>query len=314
MSSSAQTLVAPALKNILFATDFSPCSQAALPYVRSIAERYASTVHAVHVLAPEPQTVGVPLDRFPELDADRYVAQSEMDALLASHFFDNLAHTETIERGKLWEVLVPFMKEKSIDLVVLGTHGRRGLKKLVLGSAAEQVFRHATCPVLTVGPHATQENAADMSFKTILYATDFSSGSQHALAYALSLARANRSHLILLHALPVAIQALPGNMDQAMCANWEVSAELVADVLGCARRQVAELISDETIKELEPEIIVECEPAAEMILRVAESKHAALIVMGAHRAQAHSVAAHLPWATASAVVCRAPCPVLTVRS
>jgi nucleotide-binding universal stress UspA family protein len=165
-----------------------------------------------------------------------------------------------------------------------------------------------------VGPHATQENAADMSFKTILYATDFSSGSQHALAYALSLARANRSHLILLHALPVAIQALPGNMDQAMCANWEVSAELVADVLGCARRQVAELISDETIKELEPEIIVECEPAAEMILRVAESKHAALIVMGAHRAQAHSVAAHLPWATASAVVCRAPCPVLTVRS
>jgi len=69
MSSFAQTLIVPAFKNVLFATDFSPCSQAALPYVHAIAERYASTVHAVHVLVPEPQTIGVPLDRYPELDA-----------------------------------------------------------------------------------------------------------------------------------------------------------------------------------------------------------------------------------------------------
>ena len=66
MSSIAQTLTVPTLKNILFATDFSPCSQAALPYLHAIAERHVSTVHVVHVLAPEPQ-VGVPLDSFPEL-------------------------------------------------------------------------------------------------------------------------------------------------------------------------------------------------------------------------------------------------------
>ncbi len=312
MSSFAQTLLVPALKNILFATDFSPCSQAALPYLWAIAQRYGSTVHVVHVLAPEPQ-IGVPLDSFPELDADLNSAQSAMKTLLASRPFGDIAHTAMIERGPLWEVLAPLIKEMSIDLIVLGTHGRRGLRKLVLGSVAEQVFRHAPCPVLTVGPQATHEGTADASFKTILFATDFSSGSQRALPYAVSLARANNSHLVLLHAVPASTEIMPGSMD-TLAAHWEVSVELVANALGCARRQVAELISAETMQELNPEIIVECEPAAEMILGVAESKHAALIVMGAHRASEHSVAAHLPWATASTVVCQAPCPVLTVRS
>lgn len=312
MSSFAQPLLMPALKNILFATDFSPCSQAALPCLCAIAERYGSTLHVVHILAPEPVT-GVPLDSFPELDADRNIAQSAMNALLASRPFADIAHTATIERGQLWEVLGPFIKEKNIDLIVLGTHGRRGLKKLVLGSVAEQVFRLAPCPVLTIGPQATHEGTADACFKTILFATDFSSGSQHALSYAVSLARANNSHLVLLHAVPPGVEVLPGSMD-AMVANLEVSAELAADALACARKEVKEMISAETMQELNPEIVVEWGPAAETILRVAESKKAGLIVMGAHRASVHSVAAHLPWATASAVVSEAPCPVLTVRS
>lgn len=311
MSSFAQTLIVPTLKNILFATDFSPCSQAAHPYLQAIGGRYGSTVHVIHILAPEPQ-VGIPLDRLPELDIDREAARSAMSALLASPPFVGMAHTATVARGELWKVLSLFIQERSIDLIVLGTHGRRGLRKLVLGSVAEQIFRHATCPVLTVGPHATHEGTA--SLKTILFATDFSSGSRHAWPYAVSLARANNSHLLLLHALPLNIEALPNSVDPTMSANWEVSVELMADTVGCARRQVAELISAETMQELNPEIIVECEPAAEMILSVAENKEAGLIVMGAHRASAHSVAAHLPWATASAVVCRAPCPVLTVRN
>lgn len=312
MSSSPQTLPMPALKNILYATDFSPCSQAALPYLRAIAERYGSTLHVVHILDPEPIT-GVPLDSFPELDSDRYLAQSAMNALLAGEPFVNIAHTATIERGQLWEVLAPFIKEKKIDLIVLGTHGRRGLKKLVLGSVAEQVFRLAPCPVLTIGPHATHEATADACFKTILFATDFSLGSQHALSYAVSLARANGSQLILLHALPPSVEVLPGSMD-AMVANLEVSAELAADAFASARQQLKEMISVETMQELNPEMIVEYGPAAAMILQFAEHKQAALIVMGAHRASVHSVAAHLPWATASTVVCAAPCPVLTVRS
>jgi nucleotide-binding universal stress UspA family protein len=277
------------VKNILFATDFSPCSQAALSYARAIAERYNSTVHMVHVLTPEPM-IELPLDRYPELDADKEVAQSTMKTLLASKPFGKLAYTAVVERGQLWDVLAAIIEEKRIDLMVIGTHGRRGLKKLVLGSVAEEIFRLASCPVLTVGPYAMRE--ADASFKTILLATDFYSGSQHALAYAESMARANNSRLILLHA-PSDSMEVPD--------------------LALAAHRVADLISIATIRDLQPEIIAEAGPAAETILNVALYKQADLIVMGARRAGVPSVAAHLPWATTSKVVCEAHCPTLTVR-
>ncbi len=312
MSSSAQTLLVPALKNILFATDFSPCSQAALPFLHAIAVRYGSTVHVIHVLAPEP-TIGVPLDSFPELDADRYVAQTAMDALLAGDSFRNITHTATVERGQTWEILASLVEEKHADLIVLGTHGRRGLKKLVLGSTAEEIFRRAPCPVLTVGPRTTNEDIVQASVAPILFATDFSPGSRHALPYAVSLARANNSRLILLHAVPPRMEVVSTSVD-AMPIDMEISAQLAEEALAGARRQMAELISAETLQELKPEVIVGGGLAAGMILSIAESKRAGLIVMGAHRASLHSVAAHLPWATASTVVCQAPCPVLTVRS
>jgi nucleotide-binding universal stress UspA family protein len=312
MSGFAQTLPLPSLKNILFATDFSPCSQAAFPHLRAIAERYGSTIHVIHVLAPEPM-IELPLDSIPELDADRDVALAEMKTLLSSKRFGKIAHTKTVKRGPLWKVLAAFIEEKSIDLIVLGTHGRRGLKKLVLGSVAEQVLRLAPCPVLTVGPQAN-EGVANACFATILFATDFSPGSRHALPYAISLAQANHSHLILVHAVSASMEVVPADFGNVGPTTVEVSTEFVADALACARQQVAELISDETMQELKPEIIVECGPAAETILSIAKSKEADLIVMGAHRASASSIVTHLPWATASAVVCQAHCPTLTVRS
>jgi nucleotide-binding universal stress UspA family protein len=312
VSSSAQTLLVPALKNILYATDFSPCSQAAVPFLRAIAARYGATVHVVHVVASEART-SVPMDKLPELDAAQIDAESAMKALLASDPFRDIAHTATVERGHIWEVLASLVEEKSVDLIVLGTHGRRGLKKLILGSTAEQVFRLAPCPVLTVGPRITNEDRALASVAPILFATDFSSGSQHALPYAVSLARANHSRLILLHAVPPIIEILPGSID-GMVVDTELSGKLVAEALASSRRQMAELISAEIMQELNPEIIVERGAAVEMILSMAESKQAGLIVMGAHRAPVHSVAGHLPWATVSTVVCQAHCPVITVRS
>lgn len=312
MSSSPKTLLVPSLKNILFATDFSPCSQSVLPFLHALATRYGSTVHVVHVIAPEARTA-VPMDRIPELDVDQSDAESALRAMQSSAYLNDIAHTATVERGDVWDVLASVVEEKKIDLIVLGTHGRRGLKKLVLGSTAEQVFRQARCPVLTVGPHTTNLDMARANIAPILFATDFSAGSQHALPYAVSLARANHTSLILMHAVPPSTGVLPSSMD-AVVANVECGAELVAEALKGARRQMEELISAETMQELKPEIVIDCGEAATLILNTAASKQAGLIVMGAHRASAHSVAAHLPWATASCVVCEAHCPVLTVRS
>jgi len=304
-------LLSPSLENILYATDYSPCAKAALPYLRAIAERYGSTVHVVHVCSPDPRTA-VPTDQFPELDAVQYIAEVEMKALLASTAFGDIAHTSTVVRGQLWEVLAAVIKQKNIDLIVIGTHGRRGLTKVVLGSVAEQVLRHAPCPVLTVGPHVIDGGVADASFARILLATDYSLSSRHALSYALSLARANKAHLMLIHAVTANLELLPTSAEY-VSPGMQMSAEFVAQVLVVARQHLAELISNETMQELNPEIIVECGSTAETILEIAKSRQANLIVMGAHSGFASSIITHLPWATASTVISQARCPVLTVR-
>jgi len=94
----------------------------------------------------------------------------------------------------------------------------------------------------------------------------------------------------------------------------ELSREVADEALATAREQMAEMSSCPELRELAPEIIVECGEAAGTILSIAKSKQADLIVMGAHRTSGNLIVSHLPWATASAVVCEAHCPVLTVRS
>jgi nucleotide-binding universal stress UspA family protein len=313
MSSSTQTLLTPSVKNILFATDFSPCSQAAIPYMCAIAEAYGSTIHVVHVLTPEPM-LELLLDISPELDADRDVAQSMLKAQLAGKPFANIPSTATAVRGPLWDVLAASIEEMSIDLIVLGTHGRHGLKKLVLGSIAEQVFRLARCPVLTVGPQAINEGIVNARFGTILFATDFSFGSQDALPYAVSLARTNSARLILLHVVTSNMEIVPAGFGSVGLAPVELSPELIAEALSGARHQLEELVPEETFRGLKHESIVERGPAAKTILEVARNRQASLIVMGAHPTSVKSLVSHLPWATASTVVCQAHCPVLTVRS
>ncbi len=311
MSSSAQNPSIPVLKNILFATDFSPSSEAAIPVVRALAARFAFTVHFVHVVTPEARTA-VPMDSLPELDVEQTDAEDEMQLLLAGDRWRGIPHTSTVERGQVWKVIMSLVEVRNIDLIVLGTHGHRGLKKLVLGSTAEQVIRMAPCPVLTVGPHAKNENEVPAADAPVLFATDFSSGAHYALRYAAFWARANRSRLVLLHAVPPLMDIPPGDVDP-MPLKAAMSVEVIAGAQAYARRQLAEMIAAENLQELEPETIVENWPAAEVILATAREKKAGLIVMGAHRAWSQSLAGHLPWATASAILCEAPCPVITVR-
>jgi nucleotide-binding universal stress UspA family protein len=313
MSSFAQTLDVPSLKNILFATDFSPCSEAALPYLRDIAEHYASTIHVVHVIPPEPM-LELPLDFPPELDSDQAVARTWIKNMLTTKPFGKAVSTLTVERGSFWPVISSVIAEKKIDLIVLGTHGRRGLKKMMLGSVAEQVFRQAMCPVMTVGPLAKLTEMGTVSHAKILFATDFSAGSEQALPYAIAMSRIYQSHLMVLHVVPAEVDVEPANVFDVGAATIQISTGLMNDSIASAQRQVENLLSPRIMHELQPEVLVECGYAADAILKIAEEKHTDLIVMGAHRASQSTLVAHLPWATASAIVCKAHCPVLTVRS
>src|SRR5665213_1968396 len=175
------------LKNILFATDLSPAADKALPYALEIARRYSAMLCAVHIFGPPVYPYASAAD-WPRLAEDdegiRREAKLALDVRLHA-----VPHELIFESGKVWETISRIIVEKKIDMLVLGTRGRTGLEKVLMGSVAEEIFRQSVCPVLTVGPRVTvkSRNAAQLSH--ILYATDFSSQSLAAAPYAITWAR-----------------------------------------------------------------------------------------------------------------------------
>jgi len=142
------------LKKILLPTDFSEYSDAAREYACSFVEKFGAELHLLHVLqdlvamAPEPgMAFPPPGDYMKEL-------QASAEQALAKRPGDSLPAETTVVRevrhGTPFLEIIRYAKEKEIDLIVLGTHGRSGLAHVLLGSVAEKVVRKAPCPVLTV--------------------------------------------------------------------------------------------------------------------------------------------------------------------
>ena len=192
------------LSNILVTTDFSQVSKAAMPYAAALARQYEARILVAHALSPEPR-LGVPLDAVP-IEAD--LAWLEAEGNLAKFALGNSLGVKPakmlLERGDVWDVISDIIKKNKIDLVVMATHGRQGLKKLVMGSEAEKIYRRATCPVLTIGPQVPPLSDLNWKLKTILFPTDGSETSLKALPYALSLAEENQANLIFLRIMPLA--------------------------------------------------------------------------------------------------------------
>ncbi len=174
------------LRNVLFATDFSAASMKALPYVTSIARRFDSKVCVAHVVPPEDYPSGLnSLDEAAQIA--RGEAELKMSSLLNSAPCRDLACEGVVGNGDIWIGLSDFMRRNATDLLVMGTIGRTGVRKFLLGSVAEEAMRESPCPVLTVGPecHAAEE----IEFRNILYATDFSADSLAAAPYALAFSK-----------------------------------------------------------------------------------------------------------------------------
>ena len=298
-----------AFKNILLATDFSEASAKTIPYAAAIASRYGSKVYLVHVIPPEPK-LGIPLEPLPpELDRDRSDSALAMKTLASADPLKEIPHEVLLEEGPIRDVLSELIRRNEIDLLVLGTHGRGGLKKVILGSVAEELFRQAPCPVLTIGPAVPVAPAGATELRRILFATDFGAASLHALPYAVSLATESEARLILLHVLaPMPVVDVG--------PYWYPGTDLVqqqekARVKGI--EQLRKLIPPEADLPTDPEFFVALDFVPDGILRIAAGCQADLIVMGVNRAASARASAHLPWAIAHEVVCHAKCPVLTVR-
>jgi len=291
----AQTRIA--LKNILFATDFSPAAEAALPYAIGLAKQYGARVHGLHVRFPATYPIVGPEAMPQVIEAAEELAKFEAKQL--HEMLAGVPHEVTIIEGELWPALNEIVNQQKTDLIVMGTHGRKGVTRALLGSAAEETFRKATCPVLTVGPHVSTNTERRLAMKQILFATDFSPESMAALPFAVSLAQEHQSNLTILN---VTGKAEVGELVHA--------GQYVESTL----RRLRSLVPAEAELWCEPQCKVEQGPEAEKIIEVAVALGADLIVLGVRTPEGVGAATHLLRSIAHDVVVRAECPVLTVRA
>lgn len=288
------------LRSILFLTDFSEPSEAALPFVIAIAREYSAMVHVLHVLVPEAFMYTSPEATIASLEAQEESAANEMQRTESQ--LAGVVHEGTVVRAaEMWTAVAEAIETSHADMIVLGTHGRTGAQKVVLGSVAEEVFRKSPIPVLTIGPYARSGMHGAARFRRVLYATDFSAESKVAAPFAVSLAQENQSQLILMH-------VLDGSRDQTARGRPQMS---IAD----AMHTLLELVPGDAELWCRPEPVVQYGTAGERILVEAKGRSADLIVLGVKSAAGRvRVATRLSRSVAYQVVANAPCPVLTVRA
>ncbi len=288
-----------AIRNVLYLTDFSGPSEAALPFAVSIARGYGATIHGLHVVLPETMSYVTPESLALAMDAQDEYARIEKQRLESQ--LAGVAHEVTIVRDvSVWHAVEDALRSCAADMIVLGTHGRTGTQKLFLGSIAEDIFRRSPVPVLTIGPSACVGLHNGGHFHCVLYATDFTPESMAAAPFAISLAQENRARLILFHAIRE--------------SDREHGAATAVTAVDSATHKLEEIVLDGAEFTSRPVTILGYGEPAQRILQVARENHADLIVLGVRDLGGHTGAAtHLGRAVAHQVVAHAACPVLTVR-
>jgi len=283
---------AVSIRNILFPTDFSRVSMSALPYALVMARKYGSKLFPVHINA---EPLGAPASLREGMGAlgARPRNETEQDVALLQAQLPHIPYEMIFRRGDVWTELSEIISAKQIDLIVTGTHGRSGIGKLLAGSVAETIFRHAACPVLTVGPAVSGEPESIIDLHEILFATDFSESSTAALPHAISLAQQNQARLYLLHVLQPS----------------EAASETPL------KNRLRNLVPPTIELSCEPKEFVQYGSPAEQILEFADELAVDLIVLGVRHPPSYFEATrHLRLATAYTVASQAVCPLLTIRA
>ena len=300
------------IKAVLLTCDFSKVSDKPLRHALAIAHHYNAKFYLAHVVC----SIGYAIAGPPSLQLATEAATRDMQkleqGLMANGFLHGLTHEFIVRQGDIWKQLESVIADKQVDLVVVGTHGRRNLGKMLLGSVAEQIFRRADCLVLTVGPGSLKDSPLENTrpFCSFLFATDFGDASVRALPRAISFANRFRVPLTLLHVAPIA--PIPEGFHWS---NTTADIRKIQEEAGRpALQRLKDLASQNARLNVAPEFLVKFGKPSEMILQVARTQKADLIIMGLHQSRHIDTAAHMPWATAYDVVCNANCPVLTVRS
>jgi len=294
-----------AFKSILIATDFSEASLKAQRHAISIARHFHAKFYMAHIVS----SVGLNMAGADALELETKVTSREMAELERNLVQDGrlagLSHEFIVRQGDICEELEDIIREHHVEIVVIGTQGRRGIEKLVMGSVAEKIFREADKLVLTVGPHSKPDAPLEGSDGTrpFLFPTNFSEASKKALPHAISFCNHFGARLLLLHVAPASRATTPGSI----LGEQEIARrELLARLHGFLPSDVPLSVT--------PEFMVEFGDHGEQILNAARLRKADLIVMGLDHSRHGRAVSHLPMTTTYRVVCQAPCSVLTVRN
>jgi nucleotide-binding universal stress UspA family protein len=295
------------VKNVLYATDFSPTSESSLPYATAISRHFGSMLHVAHVLSDTNlllMTGGVDYVCVGTVYEDAHSEAQEKVQQVATRLGE-IPHRTYVRRGQVWTNLSSIVAESEIDLIVVGTHGRSGLGTLLLGSVAEDILRHAPCPVLTVGPgvcgraklpefhgRGRELVPVELELRQIVYATNLTAASLTVAPVAVALAEEFESRLTLMHVLEdyANLEARPGPIEDGV-------------------QQLQAVVPKDATLAYPPEVVMEFGHAWQCIVNTAAEREADLIVLGARPADGTS---HSPWSTVHRVVAQAICPVLTV--
>lgn len=302
-----------AIERILCPVDLSASSRTALRYAVALGEWYDATVTALHVFRQAPivdtaaATLGGAVYAAPVTlsDVDLHALRERVAAFVSGTPGAGAVAVEVCEGINVRDEILREAAAQPADLLVLGSHGLTGVKRLVLGSTAENVLRHAATPVLIVPAHAPEVPAAGVPFKRIVCAVDFHAESYRALRYAFDLAQESDARLTLLHAVQ-----MPAVHVGAEDLTYDIEAARTT-VMRDARERLDALVPAEARAYCTVHATVVEGAAHTVILQLAADVDADLIIMGVRSRDALDVAVF--GSHAQAVVRAAQCPVLTVH-
>lgn len=290
------------ITRILCPTDFSEFSERAYDYGLSLARHYNAELCLLHVVRPV--IVGYPEYAIPDSVSEFYGelrehAEEQLREFVKVRAENGVLARVIVEEGVVTESILDFARENSVDMIVMGTHGRRGVQRLTLGSVTERVLRKAGCPVLAVRRPAhdfvaPESKVEPVHVRKILLCSDFSECTERALQYALSLAAEYSSELSLLHVLEHVPPAEKHEAEEA-------------DVL----RRLEESVPAEARGCCEIRMVVRAGKPYEEITKLAEQEQTDLIIMGVRGHNLLDLA--LFGSTTHRVLQLGPCPVLAIH-
>ena len=298
----------PILQKIVATTDFSNESQAGVRYAVALAEKFKASVSLLHVIEPPSRMSGVESLILARKDSELVdLARTQLTTLAKREAKGDVALTASVRTGKPFHEINTAARESATDLIVIATHGYSGVKRVLLGSTAERVVRHAPCPVVTV-PAREQPKPSrktpPFKLKNILVPIDFSNLSKDALPYAVVLAGNFGAEIILVHI----VEKVP--MDYLL--GGELTNQTIVPLMKEAEsnlERVAEELNQAT--GVKVTVMVRQGRPFEEICAASKAGNADIIILTTH---GYTGLKHV-WlgSTAERVVRHAACPVLVVR-